>query len=219
MCRTTADRRGPRQLASTVEDATALLSSILMSPTFIPAAAGAVADTAPSSSAATAGMVTAGLDYLSAVFRLGLACEKATPGEASACLRAAPPTTVKALADFIATTSLPLRPQAMEERTAAAAAGDGGKGNVSRGCERELGTFERRAICRASACARWLACRFLSVFEGGEQVVGGRGSYEQSSGGDEDCRSRRKSWAGLRRDCALQVSRERILKRRLARAL
>lgn len=215
MCRTTADRRGPRQLASTVEDATVLLSSILVSPAFIPAAA---ADTALLSSAATAGTVAAGLDYLSAVFRLGLACEKATPGEAAACLRAAPPSTVKALADFLASPSPPLRPQAMEGRTAAAAAGGGEKGDVSRGCDRQLGIFKRQAICRALACARWLACRFLSVFGGGEQGVGVRGTQGRSGSGDESCCLRRRSWTALRRDCALQVNRKRI-KRRLETVL
>lgn len=124
-------------------------------------------------------VVTVGLDWLSAVFRLGLACEKSAPGEASAALAAAPEATASALAKFLS--SMPGLPTGCGDDT-----------------ETETGGVPSRSMIRASATARWLGCRLLACF-GGCGSGGGEGSD-----GSTNCDSRLR-WAALRRDCALQV--------------
>lgn len=85
----------------------------------------------------TAAAAIAGLDWLAGVFRLGLACEKAAPGEAASALASAPEATSAALADFLAAT------------TAAAAAA-------------MPATRSMRRLRRAEAGTRWLACRLMA---------------------------------------------------------
>ncbi|CAN0134606.1 unnamed protein product [Ectocarpus sp. 4 AP-2014] len=197
----TAGRRASRHLESTAEDAAVLFSSLLASPALpLPAAVAAATVVTPggdqsggsgggsggsggsgdsfsqrgvSSGEAAA---AAGLDWLSSVFRLGVACERAVPGEAAAALASAPEATAAALAAFLATAGT----------TAGAAAAGGASAAPTAAVAPPPATFLRR-VRRAEAGARWLGCRLL--------VLGCRGG---GRGGGWP-------WAALRRDCALQA--------------
>ncbi|CAN0031660.1 unnamed protein product, partial [Ectocarpus fasciculatus] len=157
----TAGRRASRHLESTVEDAAVLFSSLLASPALpLPAAVAAAAavhrggdqpggggsggddsfsQRGVSSSEAAAAAAAAGLDWLSGVFRLGLACERAVPGEAAAALASAPEATAAALAAFLTTA-----------------------GTTSAAIASPPAAFLRR-VRRADAGARWLGCRLLAL--------------------------------------------------------
>lgn len=167
----TAGRRASRHLESTVEDAAVLFSSLLASPAQpLPAAVAAAVAVSRGgdqsggsggggdsfsqrgvSSSEAAAAAAAGLDWLSSVFRLGLACQRAVPGEAAAALASAPEATAAALTAFLTAAG-----------TTAAAA-------VAPPPER----FLRRAR-RAEAGARWLGCRLLALGCGGGRAGGWR---------------------------------------------
>ncbi|CAM9864397.1 unnamed protein product [Scytosiphon promiscuus] len=165
-------RRTSHHLESTAEDAAVLFSTLLASRSrLVPAAVAAAAhgatdqplggsgDSLPAvaaaAAAAAAASAAAGLDWLSAVFRLGLACEKATPGEAEAALASAPEATCAALAGFLGS---------------AAASGTAGISATAGAAAAPRG-FGRR-LRRAEAGARWLGCRLMACGSGG--VGGGR---------------------------------------------
>lgn len=164
----TAGRRTSRHLESTAEDAAVLFTALLSSPVpLLPEAVAAATSNGGSgrvrqsedgadqrqghpteSAAAAAATKTAGLDWLAGVFRLGLACEKAAPGEAASALASAPAATSGALARFLA----------------AAGATDADAEAPA------PGRRFARGVRRAEAGARWLACRLMAC--GGD---GGRG--------------------------------------------
>ena len=165
----TAGRRTSRHLESTVEDAAVLFTALLASP--VPLLPGAVAaaisngggaddddadqrhrkPTESAAAAAAAAEKTAGLDWLAGIFRLGLACEKAAPGEAASALASAPEATSAALAEFLA---------------AAGATGAGADAGVGAAAAAPATLFTRR-VRRAEAGARWLACRLMACGGGG----------------------------------------------------
>lgn len=160
--RDTADTDGP---ASAVVRASSSSSS----------SADIAATSSRSAEGAGAAAVTAGLDWLAGVFRLGLACEKAIPGETATALACAPKATSEALADFFS----------------AAGTGTGtGATAASAAPPEHSNAGSRRARRRAEAGARWLGCRLMAHGGGGV---------------DDDGRGGRWPWAALRRDCALQV--------------
>lgn len=145
-----------------------------------------------------AATIVSGLDWLSALFRLGLANDKAAPGEARAALMAAPGATAAALSRFLS--APPLAEDAKCQR---------GEGRAARALtESGGGGFQQRSICRSSACARWLGCRLLASL--GNDTDGGRrrqqgyvatGEEDKDGGGGT-------AWSALRRDCALQVKKD-----------
>ncbi|CAM9227647.1 unnamed protein product, partial [Ectocarpus sp. 13 AM-2016] len=176
----TAGRRASRHLEATAEDAAVLFSSLLASPALpLPAAVAAVAavtrgcDRSGGGSSGGGGggggggsghsfrqrgvssgdaAAAAGLDWLSGVFRLGLACERAVPGEAAAALASAPKATAAALAAFLATAGT----------TDGAAAAGGASVAPTAAVTPPPATFLRR-VRRADAGARWLGCRLLAL--------------------------------------------------------
>ncbi|CBN79269.1 Protein of unknown function [Ectocarpus siliculosus] len=196
----TIGRRGSRHLESTAEDAAVLFSSLLASPA-LPLPAAVAATTAVTRRGDQSGgsggsggsgsgdgfsqrgvssgeaAAAAGLDWLSGVFRLGLACERAVPGEAAAALASAPEATAAALAAFLA---------AAGTAGAGAAAADRASAAPTAAVAPPPATFLRR-VRRAEAGARWLGCRLLAL---GCRGGGREGGWP---------------WAALRRDCALQA--------------
>lgn len=176
----TEGRRSGRHLASTVEDAAVLFSSLLASPA-LPAAVVVVTASSMAATEAAAATATAALDWLSGLFRLGLACEKSGLGDTEVALAAAPEASLTALADFLAGPPPPPPPLPS-----------------SPGLRRATGARWRggtalKSMCRASASARWLGCRLAACLR--DERGGGGG------GGAGECRQ----WHALRRDCALQV--------------
>ncbi|CAB1100251.1 unnamed protein product [Ectocarpus sp. CCAP 1310/34] len=196
----TAGRRASGHLESIAEDAAVLFSSLLASSALPLMAAVAAAVTRGCDQSGGGGggggsggsgdsgdsfsqrgvssgeAVTAGLDWLCGVFRLGLACERAMPGEAAAALASAPEATAAALAAFLATAG----------PTAGAVAAGGALTTPTAAVAPPPATFLRR-VRRAEAGARWLGCRLLALVSRG---VGRGGGWP---------------WAALRRDCALQA--------------
>lgn len=169
-------RRGRSQLASIAEDATILVSSLIASEVLLPAKVAAVAGSlalqGPGSggnadqvleSLSVAGGGAAyvsdkefailGFDWLSAVFRLGMVCEKVEPGEVSATVATAPEASVAAFAKFL---SHPCRHDWREESF------DGKRGRQR----------TRRWVRRAAACARWLGCRLAGKLARGVEEAG-----------------------------------------------
>lgn len=169
----TAGRRTFRHLESTAEDAAVLFTALLASPArLLPGAVAAAISTGggagagrgggsvgqgedgadqrhgeptDSTAVAAAAAKTAGLDWLAGLFRLGLACEKATPGEAVAALAFAPEAASAALAEFLA----------------AAAGATGAGAGAGADTDAPAKRFVRR-VRRAEAGARWLACRSMA---------------------------------------------------------
>lgn len=185
---------GSRKYQSTVTDATAAGVQGDASRGDIvsthPTDANVVRGTTPATAA------IAGLDWLSGVFRLGLACERVAPGEIAAALAAAPEATGDALAGFLA--HCPLRPPYSGLKDGAVLGGRGAFGRRR--------SVALRSDRRASAVACWLGCRLLAC--AGRAAAGGKGAEEF----EEDGYLCRRQWEALRRDCALQVcvSRRRI---------
>lgn len=163
-----------------------------------------------------AAVTTAGLDWLAAVFRLGLACQKAAgqqpgEGEVAAALSAAPNATISALSVFFSSPTLSPSPS-----------GGGGYGDEAKAGRCKDNAISARTVRRASATARWLGCRLSALFvgatdrdgngSGGGVTVGGNGGSGLEGSArveaDESGGGGRRSWAALRRDCALQVQKQ-----------
>lgn len=194
----TPGQRSVQRLETTAEDAVLLFSSLLASRS-LPVAvekgtsgagnndnskAGVVGDRTKSTEfdiAAAAAAATTALDWLSGVFRLGLACE---PREAALAMEAAPVVNSAAFLNFLGTNPLVLCGE------------EGDRGAIEGGASHRRDVAGvRRNLRRGAASARWLGCRLLGwMGEESRRMIAAGGGIRGQSG-----------WDALRRDCALNV--------------